>query len=139
MWINELKEGKFEDAYRLMGEMNQSNFELIRDKAFQEEDMIYYEFLKFIIANYNDSAEMHYRCSELLCSVLNIFPESYSLGYSHALQAMNKSPEDYSFLEHLLLYYEIPDRLLSKDDAIKIAHKILSKYPDNPAAKQVLR
>lgn len=138
MWIAKLKERKFEEAYELMGELSQSNFDKIQERAFLEEDMVYYEFLNFIATNFEDSAKVHYRCSELLCSALNLFPGSYSLGYDHAMLAVEKAPEDYSLLEHILLYYEIPDRLLSRENAIKIASKIRLKYPDNQAAKQVL-
>ena len=41
--------------------------------------------------------------------------------------------------EYLLLYYDIPDKLLSREEAEVIANALLSQDPSNVTARNILR
>ncbi|WP_278343214.1 hypothetical protein [Parageobacillus thermoglucosidasius] len=62
-------------------------------------------------------------------------PDAYASALYHAKRAVELSPEDVSLKEHLLLFYEIPEKLISKEEAKAIAQEILKIITDNKMGK----
>lgn len=139
MWINKIKERKFDEAIDLIGSFKEQDFSKLQEYAFIEEDLVYYDFLKFLIAKYSESSQLHYWASELLCTSLNLFSDSYINAYQHTKIAIENAPNDISLLEHSLLFYQLPDKIMSKTEANIVAKKILSIDPSNKAANLVIQ
>ncbi|QSO46734.1 tetratricopeptide repeat protein [Alicyclobacillus mengziensis] len=56
----------------------------------------------------------------------------------HTRRAIELSPDDVSLKEHLLLFHDIPEKLVTTEEARKIAEEIISVAPDSPTAKSIL-
>lgn len=52
-------------------------------------------------------------------------------------KAEELSPDDISFKDYLLLFYDLPEQLMSKEDSNKIAKEILMIDPDNATVKSI--
>ncbi|WP_146130573.1 hypothetical protein [Laceyella sediminis] len=87
----------------------------------------------------HEEATFHCIASHLMSLPLCSIDGAYNVGFYHAKRAVELSPEDASFKEHLLFYHAIPDKLLSDEEAEKIAKSILEMEPDNQTAKKHLR
>ena len=139
MILSHIKTRNYEEAYKLIKvEGLDKYFDAILAEAFEEADICYYEFIKYVIEYYNNSAINHNRASIIMTNALNVLPKGYEIGFDHAKKSIELEPNDYSYKEYLLLFYQIPNKLLSKDEAIKIANEILKVDQENKAAKLVL-
>ncbi|BBW96444.1 hypothetical protein ACPVTF_08110 [Geobacillus icigianus] len=90
------------------------------------------------LINNNETAYYHYLASELLSTAFCHLPDAYASALYHAKRAVELSPEDVSLKEHLLLFHDIPEKLISKEEAKAIAQEILKIMPNSEAAKNVL-
>ena len=140
MNINELVEkGLFKEA---MDKIDFSRFKVfyehLLEGAFSDGNPIYYDFMKFLIETRRDSVELHYYTSELVTTALNFLPNGYEIAFEHAKQAIALAPDDWTLKEYILLFYDIPDKLLSRPLAKQYAEEILKVDKDNIAAKRVV-
>lgn len=87
----------------------------------------------------DESAERHVAASELLSLALNVLPGGYQTAFFHALRAVDLAPDDVSYKEHLLSFHNNPERLLSPDEARRVAQQVLDVDPSNEAGREVLR
>lgn len=76
--------------------------------------------------------------SELLALALNVLPGTYPTAYWHARRAVALAPRDISYKEHLLSFHNNPDRLMSDEEARRVAQEVLGDDVANAAATQVL-
>ena len=140
MMISAIKKRDFTEASKMISQKEfKSLFEEILLLAFKEEDILYYDFMCFLLENGHNTSEMQYYTSELMATALNILPNGYKLAFEHAKKALALAPNDDSLKEYLLFFYEIPDQLLDKETAISLARDILKKNPDSVAAKQLVK
>ena len=86
-----------------------------------------------------ESAERHVAASELLSLALNVLPGAYQTAFFHALRAVALAPDDVSYKEHLLSFHNNPERLLSPEEARRVAQQVLDADPSNEAGREVLR
>lgn len=70
---------------------------------------------------------------------LNHLEGAYQAAFFHAKKAVGLSPNDISYKEYLLLFYEIPEQLLTKEEATDIAKEILEEDPENKVSLFVLK
>jgi hypothetical protein len=83
-----------------------------------------------------ESADHHFMASTLMATALCHIPGGYATALYHARRAIELNPEDIELWEWLLFFYEIPDSLVSREEAEAIAKKVLVVKPDsNPAQK----
>lgn len=62
---------------------------------------------------------------------------AYSVALFYARELLKVSPSVRN-REQLLFFYQIPEKLISKDEAIEISIEILNQEPDNTVAKKVV-
>ncbi len=96
-----------------------------------------YGFIWFLI-NENENAEYHSIASVLLSNGINYLPNAYNLALFHARRAVNLSPKNIGHKQFLLFFYNLPERLISESEALKIAKDVLKKYPDDRIALDVI-
>lgn len=105
--------------------------------AFQKPSLMYYAFFAYLL-NQKETAEGHYILSEILVGPLCIFTDAYPLALYHVRKAVNLSQTEIGYKEFMLLFYHIPEKLLSKDEAIKISKEILEQDENNESALRLL-
>ena len=131
--------GDFSKAKHLSIHMN---LEALTDTlyliAYDNETIAPYGFVNYLLLD-KESSELHYLASYLLSMGLNHLEGAYQTAFFHAKKAVELSPNDNSYKEYLLLFYEIPEQLLTKEEATDIAKKILEKDPENKASLFVLK
>ena len=134
-----IKQEKFKEASsKIDFDHFKECFSEIQEAAFDEEAMIYYDFMTYLLDNGHDTAMMHYYTSELMVTALNVLPEAYDLAFKHARKAIALDPQDYALKEYMLLFYDIPDQLLDRDTAKRYAQEVLRINPYSEAARRVL-
>lgn len=131
--------GNFEKAFR---EIDMDDFEEARQEvmegAYKTENIKFYDFLAYIIEKHEGSARMHYYASELIVAAFRYILDASHIAFKHARKAIELAPQDVSLKEYILLFYEMPDRLLEKSLAVQYARDILQADPQNQAARQIL-
>lgn len=129
--------GQF-DAINLM--IAQYGFIKMRDDLFElaydTGSIAPYTFALDLVIKEN-KAENHMLASEILTLPLCHLTDAYRMGFFHARKALEMEPQNINYIEYLLFFHEIPDRLLSEEEAIIIAKEILLVDPENIAALRI--
>jgi len=84
------------------------------------------------------TAELYSIASTLMSVVFNHLPGGYYVAYNHMLTAARLDQKDYTYKEGLLLFYHIPEKIIPREEALKISKEILLTCPDNKAANSVI-
>ncbi|MBT2696635.1 hypothetical protein J7E79_04275 [Bacillus sp. ISL-40] len=133
-----IKKGEFVKAKQLSKTMDlEALTETLFLIAYDDETIAPYGFANYLLFD-KETSELHYLASFLLCMGLNHLDGAYQTSFFHAKRAIELAPEDISYKEYLLLFFEMPEPLLSKDEATKIAKEILKVDPENKAALSVI-
>lgn len=134
-----VRSGDIQSAVRLaaalpLDELNDA----ILGEAFDHQSMACYGLYVALLLE-EGSAARHVAASELLSLALNIFPGAYGMAFFHAVRAVALAPDDVSYKEHLLSFHNHPERLLSPEEARRVAQEVLDLDPANDAGREVLR
>lgn len=130
--------GQFLKAQEVASQMSFKDMEnLLLELAYETESIALYSFV-FSLLIETENSDLHYLASELLTQPLCHIEGAYQAGYFHAKKAIELSPDDIQLQEYLLLFYEIPESLLSKEEAVILAHKILVRNPNSQVALNLL-
>jgi len=131
--------GDFVKAKELASQMN---MDTLRDTlfllAYEGGSIAPYGFVNYLLLE-EETSEIHYITSYLLSMALNHLEGAYQIAFHHAKKAAELLPNDMSYKEYLLFFHTIPERLLRKDEAVKIANIILENEPNNKAALLVIK
>jgi tetratricopeptide (TPR) repeat protein len=130
--------GNMEEAKDVFKEMNYVEArDVLLEIGYDRESITPYSFICSLLCE-KESANLHYLASEILVNPLCFLAGAYNAALYHARRAAQLDPNDISIKEYLLLFYNIPDKLISKEEAIEIAREIVNKVPNNKAALDVL-
>lgn len=126
--------GKFKEAKECLVTLSQEQFYFfIIECGFDKGLLPLYTFVNFLLIE-NETAHLH-RCAAVLIAQCFVHLEgAYSMGLFHARRAIELAPDEPTYKEYILLYYDIPDKLLSKEEAIEIATQLQQQDPGNIAA-----
>ncbi len=86
-----------------------------------------------------ESAGEHQWASYLMAMPLCAYNGAYSLGLFHARRALELDPNNVDYKRFLILFHDIPERLIKKNEAIRIAQEVLQEDPDCGVSKNVLK
>lgn len=87
----------------------------------------------------NETPAKHEIAALLMSGPLCFYKDAYSVGLFHARKLLALDPNNYKNKEFLLLFHDIPERLIQKEEAIKLAQDILEIEPSNFVAHRILR
>ena len=133
-----LEEYKFEELSKLLQNKSKKEVEtLLFTIAYDDECLLVYTFINSLIQKH-ETAALHYLASHIMAFALNQLPNGYKIAYYHALKALELSPNDIELKNYILLFYSIPDKLLSREVALDYAKEVYDNDKNNNAARQVL-
>ncbi len=105
--------------------------------AFQSQSIVAYTIPCMLLIK-KDTAELHYIAAEVLATALCHLEGAYSSALYHARRAVELDPTDVSLKEFLLLFHDIPEKLISTEEAKKIAAEVVKEKPDSSSARDIL-
>lgn len=112
--------------------------DLLMEWAFEEPNMIIYTFICRRLEK-DESDELHSLAADILCHPLCHLEGAYLSGFYHAQECVRLAPEKVSYREFLLFFAEIPEKLLDKKIALKLAEDILREIPSSQIAKTFMK
>ncbi|ODP29526.1 hypothetical protein PTI45_01009 [Paenibacillus nuruki] len=119
--------GDFKGANSLIEKEGKDFLEqIVLELGFDEGSIGTYSFVCHLIT-VKESSDLHYLASELLSTALCHLPDAYSSALFHARRALELNSEDISLKEYLLLFHDIPEQLINKEEARDIARDIAHK------------
>ena len=134
--INLLMTGKFDKAARIL-----TNTEVIPEGidnwVYDTSNITLYCLSASILID-KESAEEHAWASYLMAMPLCAYNGAYSLGLYHLRRARALDPSNLEYKRFSILYHDIPEQLIKKDEAIQIAREVLQEDPECGVSLNVL-
>ncbi|WP_058487092.1 hypothetical protein [Defluviitalea phaphyphila] len=131
-------DGNFDEAQKIAKSFDIGYIrELLIDLCYETENIIVYSFVYNMLCK-EESSELHYIASELLSMPLCHVTGAYNSALFHARRAIELDPNNISYKEYILLFYNLPERLISEYEAKKIAQEVIEKMPNSKAALDIL-
>lgn len=106
--------------------------------AFDTENINVYTFTIFMLIKHENS-KLHLLASRLLALPFCHIEGAYQASVMHLKRAIELEPENIDYLIFLLFFYEVPDQVISKDEAKEVAQRILNYDPSNQIAQKILK
>lgn len=130
--------GNMKEAKDVFKEMNYAEArDVLLKIGYDTEGITPYSFICSLLCE-KESANLHYLASEILVNPLCFLVGVYNAALYHARRAVQLEPNDISIKEFLLLFYNIPEKLISREEAIEIAREVVNKVPNSKAALDIL-
>ena len=105
--------------------------------AFELDDIGIY-FLISDIASDKEEAFWHSMVSTILSTAFCHICGAYQVAFKHMTKAMQLEPKNIRYMEGILLFYSIPEKVLNFQQVKKIVKDILDINPDNETAKRII-
>lgn len=129
-----IKNGDFRGAAELIASLKERELsELINHSSVELESLSIYVFVVYLITQ-KETAELHSLASTLLATDYCHIEGAYYLAFEHGKRALELAPGHLDLLVWMLFFYEVPDKLLTKEDAKKIVDEVLEIDPNNNVA-----
>lgn len=109
--------------------------DVMMDIAYETESVNVYGFLSYMMRKH-ENEEWLKLAVDILLNPLCFMEGAYSVALFHAreLLSINRNAEN---LEKLLFFYNIPEKLIDKEEAYFLAEELLNIEPDNKVALQI--
>ncbi|MCW6086064.1 MULTISPECIES: hypothetical protein [Clostridium] len=85
-----------------------------------------------------ESSALHYIASELFSMPLCHVTGAYNSSLFHARRAIELDPNNISYKEYILLFYNLPEKLIGQYEAKKFAQEVIEKLPNSKVALYIL-
>ncbi len=87
----------------------------------------------------NERAELHGMAFDMLVNPLCYFEGAYYAALYHAKRCVElTNQQDVGYLTNLLFLHDVPDHVVSTEEASDVTKKILSLDPNNEIAKEFM-
>lgn len=131
-----LLQGKYKEAEEICKNMEEANIkDVLITIAYDTENICVYSFVHYMIKITGKVCWIKLAI-DIMLNPLCFVEGAYSVALFHARQLLfvNRSVEN---LERILFFYNIPEKLLDKEEAQLIAEEILKMEPDNEVAQRI--
>lgn len=130
--------GKFDDARTLIINFSTNELsEVLCVIADDTKSIIVYTFICYLLID-KELPKYHIIAAEILSVPLFSIPGAYNTALYHVKRALELDPDNIYYKESLLFFYSIPDRLISRDEALEIAREIIKVDPTNVVALDII-
>lgn len=136
MIVNLILKGRFAEAEAAFTEGPAGSFDAIIDAAYDRPSTLFYAFIAYLIARH-ETPERHYMASRLMSSALCHLPDGYATALYHSRQCLALDPSHLDCKKDMLLFYDIPERLLTRAEAAQIADEVLGEDPNHEIARTI--
>lgn len=138
-FLNAIHAGKYHEAKELVAILPTKGLvQLLVDMAIDTQSIALYTFVCFLLME-KESADLHYCAAGLLTNIFCDINGAYSAALCHARRAAELLPHDISCKIELLHYFGLPDHVMEKAEAKKIAQEILIVDPTNHIALNTVK
>lgn len=121
-----IEEDKFDELYDIL--INKYNLReidnILSEYAFRTKNIGAYLFVAYILSQ-NENSEIHEIAYLMLCNPFCHLPGAYFAALYHARKCVELS-DDQEYMEYLLFLNEVPDKVVSDEEADEIRN-LLSK------------
>lgn len=128
----------FTEAKALVDSLNKVELEnYMLELCYESENILYYSFV-FDMLKSKETSFIHYIASIILSQPLCHIEGAYQAAFYHAKKAVELDEDDIELKEYLLFFNDIPDKLLSNQEAKTLAEEIINLNPKSEVAKQYI-
>lgn len=132
-----LSQGKYNEARELLKEIDDLSIrDIIMSIAYETENIFVYSFIHYMI-NMTHKKSWIELSIDVMINPLCFLEGAYSIALFHSRELFN-CEKSIANQERLLFFYNIPEKLISDDEARDIANEILKIDPQNVIALNVL-
>ena len=140
--LNQLRKliinGDFSKAYLEINQLGiEEVYDFLIDLACDTKNIVVYGFVFYLISR-KEIHIFHSLASDILAFPLCSLQRAYALALFHARRALELDPENIEHLQFLILFYDIPEKLIEESEALKIAKEILKRNPESNLAKETI-
>lgn len=135
----EIIKGEFREARKIANKLNDHDLEefFLWQDYDKVEDIVFYLFLEDWALEVKDD-KLLYLLSTLMASGLNWMPGAYYVALRHLKIAIEINSEDIYYKQFMLLFYEIPERLITLEEAEQYAREVLEVLPNDKASLKII-
>ena len=108
------------------------------DIAYDTKSLLAYTLICMMLMK-QESSRLHSLATALLSHSLCYIEGAYASACYHMRRAVALDPKNVGYKEALLFFHEIPEQLLNKEEAIKLASEVLEKDPGSKAAQDIIK
>lgn len=128
-----LLQGKYKEAEEKCKNMDENSVrDMVMTIAYDTENICVYSFIQYMIEKTRKASWMELAIDVMLnpfCFVEGAY--SVALFHARELLLIERTIEN---LERILFFYNIPERLVDKEEALCVAQEILKVEPENEVA-----
>lgn len=105
--------------------------------AYDDDCLLVYTYLNSRLI-LEESSKLHYLASVVMSFALNHLKYGYQVSFYHAKRALELDSTDVKLKIYMLIFYSMPEKLLSHNEAIILAREIYDVDKNNLVARMVL-
>jgi len=128
----------FENSKKILSSYNGNERRgVLIDIAWTTENLAVYGFVEYLLRDKEDPF-WHSVAAQMMLVPLCHVEGAYSLGLCHIRKAALLEPDNIEHKEFMLAFHDLPEPLLTKQEAISIAQEVLAVDPASEKAIQIL-
>lgn len=131
--------GHFGEAKEMTNELSYSELDgELMEMAFKDSSITNYAFIMSLLVE-EENVELHEMAFRLMVVPLSYLDGAYYAALYHARRCVELTDrQDIRYLSNLLFLHQIPDKVVSEEEAYDTARRILALDPDHVVAKEFL-
>ncbi|MFI8578264.1 hypothetical protein ACIGEL_21615 [Rossellomorea aquimaris] len=131
--------GHFEEAKEMTNELSYSELdEELMETAFKDSSITNYAFIMSLLVE-EENVALHEMAFRLMAIPLSYLNGAYYAALYHARRCVELTDrQDIKYLSNLLFLHQIPDKVVSEEEAYDTARRMLALDPDHVVAKEFL-
>ncbi|MGD6846363.1 hypothetical protein [Rossellomorea aquimaris] len=131
--------GHFEKAKEMTNELSYSELDgKLMETAFKDSSITNYAFIMSLLVE-EEHVALHEMAFRLMVVPLSYLDGAYYAALYHARRCVELTDrQDIRYLSNLLFLHQIPDKVVSEEEAYDTAKRMLALDPDHVLAKEFL-